>query len=349
MSLETFIMFLGGPFMGVLFDNYGPRPLLLGGTFMHVFGLMMASISTQYYQFILAQGFCSPIGASAVFYAALSSVVTWFNRRRGLALGIMASGSSLGGVIWPIMVQNLIPRIGFPWAMRTVAFTILALLAVSNVTIKSRIKPKPRRFKPLSLVSPMAEPTFGLLAVASFLIFFGLFIPFTFLQLQALTVGTDPKLDQYIIPILNAVSIFGRITPGYVSDKVGRFNTTIVMCTLCGVLVLALWLPSAAPAPVIVFAALYGFGSGAFVSIIPALVATVSPDMRQIGSRNGTLFAMISIGALCGNPIAGAILSNSGGSYHHLQIFCGCMILAGTVLLAGVRGLITKGKVFVKM
>ncbi len=100
-SLEIFMMFLGGTFLGKMFDNYGPRYLLLGGTFFHVFGLMMVSLSTQYYQFLLAQGICSAVGASAIFFAANNSVATWFFRRRALAFGIVTSGSSLGGVILP--------------------------------------------------------------------------------------------------------------------------------------------------------------------------------------------------------------------------------------------------------
>jgi MFS family permease len=50
------MMFSGGPIWGKMYDNYGPRYLLLVGTFFHVFGLMMASISTEYYQFLLSQG-----------------------------------------------------------------------------------------------------------------------------------------------------------------------------------------------------------------------------------------------------------------------------------------------------
>lgn len=61
-------MFLGGPFVGKFFDNFGPRYLLLAGTFLHVLGLMMASLSTEYYQFFLSQGVCSPIGASMLFF-----------------------------------------------------------------------------------------------------------------------------------------------------------------------------------------------------------------------------------------------------------------------------------------
>ena len=100
-SLQACSMFIGAPVFGKVFDNYGPRWLLAGGTFFHVFGLMMASISSKYYQLLLSQGLCSSLGAGAIFYAANNSGSTWFFRRRAFALGIMSSGSSLGGVIFP--------------------------------------------------------------------------------------------------------------------------------------------------------------------------------------------------------------------------------------------------------
>ena len=83
-SLEAFMMFAGvcanafrylyfayddqGPVIGKIYDNYGPLYLLMAGTFFHVFGLMMTSLATEYYQFILAQGICSALGASMIFY-----------------------------------------------------------------------------------------------------------------------------------------------------------------------------------------------------------------------------------------------------------------------------------------
>jgi hypothetical protein len=88
----------------------------------------MTSISTEYYQILLAQGICASVGAFTIFCTfnpkdtgskhsgsrgllarvqtpAMSTVTTWFFRKRGMALGIIASGSSLGGVILPIMVR----------------------------------------------------------------------------------------------------------------------------------------------------------------------------------------------------------------------------------------------------
>lgn len=139
-AMETFMMFLGGPIFGRIFDSHGPRWMLLIGTLFHVFGLMMTSLSHEYYQFFLAQGVCSAVGASAIFYAGMTSTGTWFYKRRAEALGIMATGSSLGGVFFPILVTKLIPKIGFAWTMRTAAFLILGMLIMANCKLNFRVQ-----------------------------------------------------------------------------------------------------------------------------------------------------------------------------------------------------------------
>ncbi|KAM6504669.1 hypothetical protein FSOLCH5_015172 [Fusarium solani] len=65
-----------GPIVGILYDKYGPRYLILGGSFLHVFGLMMTSLTAQYYQILLAQGVCSAIGVSAIFQSGKWS--SWY-------------------------------------------------------------------------------------------------------------------------------------------------------------------------------------------------------------------------------------------------------------------------------
>lgn len=183
-SMETFMMFFGGPFAGLAFDNFGPRYLLLAGSFFHVFGLMMTSLSTQYYQIFLAQGVCSALGASAIFYSAMSSVGTWFFKNRATAFGVMASGSSMGGVILPIMVSKLIPKIGFGWTMRAVAFMFLGMLIIANLTVKSRLTPRPKKVDLMNFINPLKEPAFLILCVSSFFFFFGTFLPFNYIILQ---------------------------------------------------------------------------------------------------------------------------------------------------------------------
>lgn len=256
------------------------------------------------------------------FYPAMSSTTTWFFRKRAFALGIMAAGSSLGGVIFPIMVERIIAKAGFGWAMRASAFLVLGMLIYANLTVKSRIPPMPKPWAIMDFISPFKEMPFLLTVLASFLFFFGMFLPFTFIILSAEYNGMSANLAGYLLAVLNAVSIFGRTLPGFVADRVGRYNTMIVTSFLSTILVLALWLPARGNVPYILFAAFYGFSSGAFVSLAPALIAQIS-DIRQIGVRSGSMFMVISLAALCGNPIGGALIAAEGGNYLHLQIFCG--------------------------
>jgi MFS family permease len=117
-SIQIFVMFFPGPIVGWVFDNHGPKHILIFGTFFHVFGLMMTSLCTEYYQFVLAQAVCSPLGLNCIFQAGTSTIPQWFFKKRGLAFGIMAAGSGLGGIIFPIMATHLIPEVGFGWTLR---------------------------------------------------------------------------------------------------------------------------------------------------------------------------------------------------------------------------------------
>ena len=136
--------------------------------------------------------------------------------------------------------------------------------------------------------------------------------------------------------ITDSCSILGRTVPNIIADKVGRFNVMIVMSFFTAVLILALWLPASGNVPIILFAALFGIGSGAGIGLTPALCAQVSP-IKDIGVRTGTIFAISSIAALTGSPIGGAIIGDSQGSFRNCQIFAGISCLAGAALFTATR------------
>lgn len=317
-------------------DSLGPRWPLLLGSFLHVFGLMMISISKKYYQFFLSQAVCSAIGTSFLFYPTLAAAGTWFKKRRAFAFGIITAGSSIGGVVLPIMVQHLIPEVGFGWAMRITAFVLLALLIFGNLTIKSRLTPSHKPFAIRDYIEPFKELPFLLTAIGGLFVYFGGFLPFNFIILQAEAQGMSTDLAQYLIPILNAASTFGRILPAYVGDFYGVYNVCIIFTLFSGIITLALWLPASANAPIIVYGVLYGFASGLTLSIIPAMVARIS-DVRKLGVRTGTLYAFTAVGVLTGSPIAGKIQTDQNGGYSGLEIFCGVTLLVGGVFFVFAR------------
>ncbi|OAA70210.1 Major facilitator superfamily domain, general substrate transporter [Akanthomyces lecanii RCEF 1005] len=140
----------------------------------------------------------------------------------------------------------------------------------------------------------------------------------------------------YMVSIINASSTFGRIIPAYVGDRVGVLNVMLLFTLLGGIFTLAIWLPAHSNAPLIVYGILYGFSSGCTLSIIPAIVASIS-DVRDLGTRNGSLYVFAAIATLVGNPIGGAIVSRQNGSFSGLIIFSGVTALLGAVIVVLAR------------
>lgn len=83
-------------------------------------------------------------------------------------MGLIMAGSAFGGVILPITVIHLMPKIGFGWTMRACAFLILALLIFANLTVRSRFRPVKRPFKSIAMIRPLNEPAFAYLSAAVF-------------------------------------------------------------------------------------------------------------------------------------------------------------------------------------
>ncbi|KAL1877943.1 hypothetical protein Daus18300_002297 [Diaporthe australafricana] len=189
---------------GFVFDKFGPKWLLLTGTIIYVFGIMMLSLGTEYYHFFLAQSIVCPIGASAVTSASMSCLVTWFHRRRATAFGIMMSGSSVGGIVLPIMIPKMIDSVGFPWAMRAVGFMFMFLLAIACVTVRSRLQLDRKPVDMKEYLRGVREPTMMSTVFGLFLVFWGLFLPYNFVILQARAQGMDGDLVIYLLPIMHA-------------------------------------------------------------------------------------------------------------------------------------------------
>lgn len=317
----------------------------------------MTSLCTQYYQIILAQGVCSGLGTACLFqpcksYLALTplplcqdkrltehSAVTcaagWFNKKRGAAFGIMFTGSSLGGIVFPIMVTRLISEVGFPWTMRICGFLILALLVIANLTIKAYVPPTPHPVTPAQLLKPLKETDFLLCTAGFFLFAYGFFVPLNYLPTQALSAGMSASLAQYLVSIFNTGSLFGRLIAGFLGDKIGRYNMYIVVSYFSGIWVLAIWLPVNTEAGIIAFAVLFGAFSGVFVSLITPMVMAISP-FSELGFRVGIVQFANAVAGLTANPIAGAILDGHGG-WTGLKVFSGVFCIAGTVAVQAVR------------
>lgn len=283
---------------------------------------------------MLAQGILGGISSGMLFAPVMTCVSHYFHKRRAAALGVTVSGSSIGGVIFPIALSKMLANesLGFGWSVRIVGFIILFMMLIAMATIKERLPP--RRDKIL-LPGAFTRPLYTLITLGIMFMMWGLFTPFFYLPQYAHSHRMDSHLSSYLLSILNAASIFGRVLPGLFADKIGRFNVLILNSFCTGVLLLC-WIAATSDASIIVFAILYGFFSGGVVSLMSPCIAQASPSPDQIGTHLGMSMAVIGIAGLTGTPICGALLDKYGG-YTQPAIFSGVMVLVGVALVVMAR------------
>ncbi|CAO1638245.1 unnamed protein product [Parajaminaea phylloscopi] len=340
-SLQLFCLFGAAPLIGKIFDAYGPTILMPLGSFCIVFGHMVLSLvhPGKIWQVFLCQAVLVGIGNALIFMPSLAILSHWFRRRRSYALGIVTSGSAVGGIVFPIVLQRLINQVGFPWAVRMCGFTSLVCLCIACAAIRTNLPLNPPTdkgyFVRLIDVGGFKDSRYIFATLGAFCIFYGIFIPFFYLKQYATFQRVDPTLADYLLSILNACGIASRVVPGLVADRIGPLATLVPCLLLSAVFVLALWLPSASAGALVAFSVVYGLFSGAVFSLLPAFVNLISP--REVyGARLGAVYAVIAVSVLCGSPTAGSFLGpgdreTQRGQYRRLIAFAGAMLLAGTL------------------
>lgn len=308
-SLQACLLFLAGLAAGPLFDAGYFKATITAGLFMIVFGMFMTSISNTYWQVLLAQGICVGIGMGLTFLPAAAIQAQYFLKRRAFAIGIAGTGSPVGGIIFPIIFSKLLPRVGFGWATRVIAFILLGLSAVPIVFMKPRLPPPPRV---RSIVDNTAwrDMPFVTFTLGAMMVLLVLYTAFFYIQLfDELNRLSSRDFAPYTVTLLNAGSVVGRLAPMYVSDKLGILNMTI-LCTLASAVLAFGWMGIDSLGGVAAFTILYGITSGAVVVGAPVVIMKLSPDMARMGTRLGMAFAFASVFLLVGTPIAGAILGD---------------------------------------
>lgn len=337
-SVQSFLLLFCGSLTGKLFDAGYFRPMIIAGTLLVTFGMMMVSLADKYYEVMLAQALTVGLGTALLTVTSMGIPTTWFQRRRGLAVGIVSSGVSVAGIVFPILLRELIPRVGFPWAARTMGFVSFGTLLVALAILRTRLPP--RKDGPLLQLEfkALLEPAFALLFLGFFFGFLGFFVFYSYVEAWAVATHLDSHGLEvfYILPIVNAASVFGRILPGFLSDVTGPLNVQSPSMFISGILVLC-WLPTHSIGPLMAISVLYGFFSGTLIALGPVSTASLTPDLSRFGGRIAMSLMAIAFGSLIGSPVAGAIIESQGGSYEGARIWAGVILMAGGVSVAGAR------------
>jgi MFS family permease len=278
-----------------------------------VFCMMMISLCHSFWQFLLAQGVLLGVSTALATWPMVALVGQYFKRSRAAATGIVIAGSSLGGIIWPIVIDRLLNNtdLGFPWTIRILGFVMIPLLMFSCAAARSPSttptspevgsredekagvddKAAERRAAVKVLLK---QPSLQLTCLAMFMIYFGLFAPIFYLPSFAAEAGFSTTLAFYTASIVNGASFLGRILPGFVADRYGKFNCIIIATLSSGVVILC-WTRATSVAGLVIWSAAYGFVSG---------VCVVHCSISERGYPADTVQSVLSLQQACAAQLA---------------------------------------------
>ncbi|KZS92147.1 MFS general substrate transporter [Sistotremastrum niveocremeum HHB9708] len=319
-SVQISCLFVFGLITGPLFDAGKFRHIMIGSTILLTFCNLMLSFAKPdaFYQIFLSQGIGMGLAMGATYSPSYAICSHHFRRKRGFAMGLVASGGAVGGLIQPIMLNHLLNERGLSFgnAIRINTAMNGFLFVVANFLMKTKhaavggVKKSPVGGRGRMMMRFMTQPAY--LSVTLGLIFnlFGLFFPVIYLQLLSTTKGLPENFSFYSISILNGVSAFGRILPNLLSDRFGAFNMFIPFTFATGLILLSI-LAVNSIAGVVSVAIFYGFFSGAYIALSSAVLASLADHDGEIGARIGLASAFSAISSVAGPPINGVLLGSS--------------------------------------
>jgi MFS family permease len=252
-TLSIATMSMGGPFIMTWAKLYGPQRVIMSNGV--VFGLrcILASLSQYVWEFALTQGLLVGLGTCMAYVPTMSVAPTWFDKLRGLAMGIVISGSACGGMIWPPVLRAITSHLGFRNALRTSGCLVILFVPLSGYILswepnfKAKVRgqmvglSKTTGWMKVSLVNWEVAKTkkFVAQALGCFIQSAGYSTPLFFYAAFARSLGYSATMADNFITIGNAANLISRIVIGYAADKVGRLNVLFLTTIMSSVSVFA--------------------------------------------------------------------------------------------------------------
>ena len=355
-TLSVSLMTIGAPYASAWTKSYSPRTIISIGAVLFALANVLASFSKALWQFILTQGLLLGCGTSLVYIPAVTVAPGWFKERRGLAMGVVLSGTGIGGALWAPILRALNASIGFRNTLRLTGGLSFVLIVGSGWILKwhpeiesrnrlgaspgqSRLRPPLANWQVVRSRMFFAQATGAILQAAAY------YTPVYFISTYARNLGYSATAGANFIALSNGTSSCGKVLLGYVADRYGRLNVLLLCTLLSAISTLALWLPSitatnkdSAMTLFAAFVVLYSVTAGAYVSLFPTVLVELF-GVQHFASVNGLLYMLRGLGTLIGTPSAGALIRNSPKTAVHPELaFKSPSLLIGCILTGATLG-----------
>lgn len=245
-----------------------------------------------------------------VYITASAILPQWFSSRRSLAVGIAASGAGIGGLVYNLLAGWLVQSVGVSWTYRVLACSTLVMNGVSSVLLRDRdkfVRPLQGTFS----YRELGHVEVVLLVAWGFVTDIGYVVLLFSLPHYAESLGLSSTQGSIVGAMLNLGIAIGRPLIGYYSDTLGRLNMAGVMTALCGVLCLAMWVPSNSFAVLLCFAIPAGSVAGVFWGTCTAVTAEVV-GLKRLPTVFGIICVALVTPTTFAEPIGLEIVSASG-------------------------------------
>ncbi|ORX97753.1 major facilitator superfamily domain-containing protein [Clohesyomyces aquaticus] len=336
-SIQVFLLFSLGTFTGRATDAGLFRPVYIVGAIFQIVGIFTMAECTKLWQLFLSQAVCLGIANGLQFCPSMALVSTYFVKKRAFALGITALGSCTGGVVFPVIVQQCLPTLGFAWTIRIMGFIMLALNLITIALYRTRLPP--RKTGPIVDWESFKDAPYSIFCAAMFFCFWGLYFAFFYIGAYGRDVlGVSYQQSINLLLVQVCMGFIFRLLPTYFADKIGALNVLIPFAFICGIMMFG-WIGVHSVGSLYVFAVVYGSGAAVIQALWPAVIGSCSKvhDLKKVGVRMGMAFTIVSFSSFTGPPLAGALIQQAGGSYTYANIWAGTSFLVGGVLLVATR------------
>ncbi|KAI1188114.1 major facilitator superfamily domain-containing protein [Nemania serpens] len=344
------VMYLTSPIimgLGQIFGRWTRWMPLLGLVIMSL-ALALSSFATTTTHLILSQGILYGLGGGITYCPCIVYLGEWFVKRKGLAYGIMWSGTGLAGVVLPLLLQSLLGALGFRNTLRLWAGFLLVITAPLSFLIKPRLPPSATSHVRLFNLWFLVTPAFLVYQTANIVEAMGFFLPGIYLPTYARsTLGAPSFSAATTILLINIASVIGCVAMGWFIDRF-HVTTCILLSTIGATLsVLLIWGLSSSLGLLYFFCITYGLFAGSFTSAWPGIMR----DMAQKAQNNekssvdpnmvfGFLCAGRGVGNVVAGPLSESLIRGSvwkgetaaygySGSYGGLIVFTGVTALLG--------------------
>ena len=302
--------------IGWLADRYGPVKVSVLCGFIVGLGLILTSRVTELWQFYITYGVFVATGLSGAFSIGSAVTARWFSKRRGLALGIVATGSGLGTMILVPFAEHLIGI--FNWSVVFVIFGIGGMVILMGTAFLLKPAPKGGENLDFAVRKHVKRDESGTtLKAAAFskelMVLIIIYLSFGFcvqmIMIHLVNYATDMGLTALhaagFISLIGFISIAGRLLMGSASDRIGPDNSLIICSAL--LLVSLIWLLfDRSSAKFYVFSVLFGFAYGGQIPLIPMFIIRIF-GTRIMATLIGLLMFIGALGGGLGSWVGGKV------------------------------------------